>query len=232
VDAAIFHTIARIRNRDPTIYDASTQVFDVAESSIPAKNTQTRQSKQEKALRLKDIDRMALLGQLPTQHNLKPTPMEEEAALRAETRAAFHVENALDDSSDDLLTERKKDDKVDSSKEYRRFLVESVGKNALKLILQQDSEEDAMTKKDEDFLTNYILNRGWLEVDEADRIPTHQEIISHSSDEEARGEGPSGSNAMSVAHVQKKPIAFVESAYKPLEEVDDDDDADFEDKVA
>jgi protein KRI1 len=215
VDVAIFQTIAKIRSRDPAIYDAKTDLFDAVSSSAAVRKPSA------KALKLKDVDRMALLGQLKGAAPA-PTPLEEEAALKAETLAAFHADEAsgASDSDSDFLDLRPTNDEPATTDDYKKFLAEHVGEKTLKKLLSQRKVDATVSKEDDAFLSDYILNRGWIDRTEA-RIPTQSEILRENVDEDV---DVSGANSMPVAHVQR-------SAWKALEEVDDDEDAEFEDKA-
>lgn len=156
---------------------------------------------------LKDMERMRLLGQQkPAGTVHQPTPAEAEAALRAETRAAFHqdeddsgAESGDEDDDDNLLQVRAKTSAEDEEEDpAMRALVEST------------------LATDDAFLRDFILKRGWVDKTKS-ALPTHEQIVGKDR-AESEFEGPTGANA-------------VGPGYKPLPGVDDDEDLDFEDKA-
>lgn len=206
VDAAILRTIAKIKAKDPSIYESKASVYDelekAAQTSGPAAQQKVKTAK-EKPVTLKDMERMRLLGQQKSeQHQNEPTPAEAEEALRAETRAAFHQDDSDDSDSDvaDGLLKVRSTEKPDDEDEdpAMRALVEST------------------LASDDAFLRDFILKRGWLDKNKGS-VPTHEQIVGKDR-QQAEFEGPTGANAIGPG-------------YKPLPAVDDDEDLEFEDKA-
>ncbi|KAG1772093.1 hypothetical protein EDD22DRAFT_976667 [Suillus occidentalis] len=200
VDAAILRTLARIKKKDPAIYDAENIIFEGrSRSALPFSKPLTfRQAALASALE-------ANTSRSPTPEPYIPTHTEEQLQLRDETRAAFHT--AVDESDDDGLLvprEKTKDELEHEEEEYREYLRHAVGQDLEGLIEIENSgigaeaekgEEGAggkrksKTKKkgkevkgkskqeaDQEFLMNYILNRGWIDKS-AKRLPTYKEIV-------------------------------------------------------
>ncbi|KAI0300435.1 KRI1-like family C-terminal-domain-containing protein [Multifurca ochricompacta] len=232
LDVAILRTLARIKARDPGIYDVSRNVFEEEHSNskfhtLPA-STHQKKAKADKPLTLPGQRLVAALDAVAPHSPLSEAPsppspsthVAEQAALRAETIAAFHfstVERGLDanDMEQDegglfTLREKTKDEMEQEEAEYRAYLEREVG--SLEKILdlgdngkgetRPKGEEDAQphhsekeigkgkrkrkkrvksavgeeTKElDQEFLINYILNRGWIDRS-ARRIPTYKEV--------------------------------------------------------
>ncbi|CAE7135950.1 unnamed protein product [Rhizoctonia solani] len=158
-------------------------------------------------------------AQSPTSGPAPLTHAQEQAALRDETISAFH--NAVqEDGADDLLTLREGviDDAEQRDEEYREFLQREVGEDISQLLwveeggvkVKEDPEpvtdERASSKEgkkkkgkrkerkqetDEEFLMNYILNRGWIDESE-NRAPTYKEVVGVESKAKAKGETSSG----------------------------------------
>ncbi|CEL56581.1 Protein kri1 OS=Schizosaccharomyces pombe (strain 972 / ATCC 24843) GN=kri1 PE=1 SV=1 [Rhizoctonia solani AG-1 IB] len=220
VDAALLRTLAKIRRKDPEIYDSKVGVFDEEAKQTQGKGlTRTRPAKDKsKPLTIKQQNLAALLESgsrptSPTSGPTLPTHAQEQAALRDETISAFH--NAVqEDGADDLLTLREgvKDETEQRDEEYRDFLQREVGEDISQLLWVEDGgvkvkEEDpkpATSKKeegkkkkakrkerkqetDEEFLMNYILNRGWVDKSE-NRAPTYKEIVGVGSKAKAKDE--------------------------------------------
>ncbi|KAF8740413.1 KRI1-like family, partial [Rhizoctonia solani] len=221
VDAALLRTLAKIRRKDPEIYDSKVGVFDEEAKRTQGTNlARTRPSKDKsKPLTIKQQNLAALLesGSRPTSPTSDPAPLthaQEQAALRDETISAFH--NAVkEDEADDLLTLREgvKDEAEQREEEYRDFLQREVGEDISQLLwveeggvkIKEDDTnlaEDDQAKKeerkkkrakrkehkqetDEEFLMNYILNRGWIDKSE-NRAPTYKEIVGVESKAKAK----------------------------------------------
>ncbi|KZO90589.1 Krr1-domain-containing protein [Calocera viscosa TUFC12733] len=215
VDAAILKTLSRIRRGDPTIYEQGKNIFEEeatrmarrsGSAGMPAKQVKNG----SKPITLRDMAVDALLHPGRDEDPL-PTHAQEQAALRAETISAFKVATADDD--DDLLSLRNPADEMDSAA-YRQFLLETVGEDDVKVALVMEETErgaqgptktaqgaeDAKTARrkkkgrtnaiaDEDFLMNYILNRGWVDQSQL-RNPTFEEVATHPHGE------PSGSHSV------------------------------------
>ncbi|KAM0793475.1 hypothetical protein ACM66B_000917 [Microbotryomycetes sp. NB124-2] len=187
VDAAILRTLAKIRNKDPSVYETERQVFDEEEtaigSNVKSKDGSSRQAKSKPVL-LKDYQRQRVLAD-PTlsisdqtpDSSFKPlTHRQEELALKDEVKRAFMGDSQDEDEDDDLLVARDKTkDEIDNEeREYAEFLKANAGGKAV---------EDALAAEDR-FLKEYILNRGWIdrEANES-RIPSYAEITGADDDD-------------------------------------------------
>lgn len=218
VDAAIFRTLQRIRNKDAALYDSKTDIFaqeaEAAEraarlsgsSSAGPKKAGT--TKKDKKVTLQDYQRQRVQELIETSDNpaealadattsdrakgiyndqegeAMPFAQEQEA-LRKEVSQAFHA--GLDDA-DDLFVKRSEAQNGDGSSSYREAVIASLGPNAdeetirqairrnrpdqasasTSVLVADDSNDD---KKNEDFLLNYILNRGWIDKSAEDPRP-------------------------------------------------------------
>ncbi|KAG9080924.1 hypothetical protein FRC06_005996, partial [Ceratobasidium sp. 370] len=142
VDAALLRTLAKIRRKDPEIYDSSVGIFSEEAKktqgkspvlSRPAKDKACRFHRQNsKPLTIKQQNLATLLesSSRPT----SPTPAQlthaqEQAALRDETISAFH--NAVQEDDDGLLTLREgvRDEAELREEEYKDFLEREVGED-------------------------------------------------------------------------------------------------------
>ncbi|POY71428.1 hypothetical protein BMF94_5741 [Rhodotorula taiwanensis] len=195
VDAAILRTLAKIRAKDPSVYEEGRNVFDEEEAETAAarrsrnaaSSSSSSRQKAAKPVLLKDFQRARLLAnpegddEATTGANggYQPTPVEEERMLKQEMKAAFlGAGSGSDDSEDEdddaeaggLFKKRDKDDdeRVREEQDYEKFLESAVGKKAVKAAL---GDEEA-------FLRDYILNRGWIDrEDEAHHVPSYEEIV-------------------------------------------------------
>lgn len=209
VDAAILRTLARIRRKDPSIYEQGKNVFDEEREKLgdaaPAKRIKKDKSKPI------TMRQHALASALnPDSRTPSPEPLthaDEQVALRQETIAAFHT--AVDKEVDDdflIPREKTKDEIEREEEEYRAFLEREVGDDLKEVVtldvpgdaemkVEEAAEEQQKKKRkkrkgegqlkkseaegDQEFLMNYILNRGWIDHS-ARRLPTYKEITSKS----------------------------------------------------
>ncbi|KAG1739083.1 KRI1-like family C-terminal-domain-containing protein [Suillus paluster] len=216
VGAAILRTLARIRKKDPAIYNAEKSIFEEEQKRTAVRAPQVQERKTKDKSKPLTIRQAALASALEANTSRSPTPephipthTEEQRQLRDETRAAFHT--AVDQSDDDGLLvprEKTKDELEHEEEEYREYLKHAVGEDLEGLVVvensgidagTEDSEERAgdkeksKTKKkgdkakgmskqeaDQEFLMNYILNRGWIDKS-ARRLPTYKEIVKPTS---------------------------------------------------
>ncbi|SPO29637.1 related to KRI1 - KRRI-Interacting protein 1 [Ustilago trichophora] len=215
VDAAIFRTLQRIRNKDAALYDSKTDIFaqeaEAAEraarasgggsSTIAPKKAGT--TKKDKKVTLQDYQRQRVQELIETADNPaealadattsdrvkgifpnddqddKMPFAQEQEELRKEVSQAFHA--GIDDE-DDLFVKRS-EAQNGSGSSYRDAVIASLGPDADEETIRQairrnapnveDSTSTITTsvldmgkeeeKKNEDFLLNYILNRGWID---------------------------------------------------------------------
>ncbi|GAA6059080.1 hypothetical protein JCM10212_002051 [Sporobolomyces blumeae] len=181
VDAAILRTLARIKAKDPAVYDADRDVFEEEEARTASGSTAktTKKAASSKPVLLKDYQRSRLLANPEGDDDLDastlPTPAQEQAMLKSEITAAFHNAGGSDDGSDDdgdVFQKREKgdDERAKEERDYEKFLETNVGKKAVKEAL---GDEEA-------FLRDYILNRGWLDRENDSRVPSYEEIVGDS----------------------------------------------------
>ncbi|KAG5650999.1 hypothetical protein H0H81_010258 [Sphagnurus paluster] len=222
VDAAILRTLARIKRKDPAIYDAEKNIFggmsNIQEQEKIAPTTKRTKVAKDKSKPV-TIRQVALQSALnPDSRSPSPEPLphvEEQRALRDETIAAFHDAVSDKDDEDNLLIPREKtqDEREMEEEEYRAFLEREVGGDLRELVTTEAAEEEVKVEEqteviedeegkkkkkkkksknseaqvvkskqesDQEFLMNYILNRGWIDRT-ANRIPTYGEITSSKS---------------------------------------------------
>ncbi|EJD08084.1 uncharacterized protein FOMMEDRAFT_116527 [Fomitiporia mediterranea MF3/22] len=162
VDAAILRTLARIKRRDPGIYDAQKDVFE--EEQQRTKGSFSFQAKD------KDRRKPLLLRQHILNSNLKttsrspspvpdgPTHAEEQATLRKETITVFHTavpDDVASEDEDDILIprEKTKDEIEQEQEEYRSFLAREVGEDIGGLVTVESTGpalEDGEEEKERD----------------------------------------------------------------------------------
>ncbi|GAA5980268.1 hypothetical protein JCM11641_005524 [Rhodosporidiobolus odoratus] len=197
VDAAILATLAKIRAKDPSVYQSDRNVFEEEEartaSLSTASTSRTNKSSSSKPVLLKDYQRARLLANPEDDDSLdaaepsayiEPTPVQEQARLKSEIKAAFKGLDEDEDEEGGLFTRRAKgeDERDKEERDYEKFLETAVGKKAVKAALGNE----------EAFLRDYILNRGWIDrEDDANHIPSYDEIVNDSSEKKKKKKGKS-----------------------------------------
>ncbi|KAG1878816.1 KRI1-like family C-terminal-domain-containing protein [Suillus subluteus] len=196
MDAAILRTLARIKKKDPAIYNAENTIFEGTRSrSAPpfSKPLTFRQATLASALE-------ANTSRSPTPEPHIPTYTEEQRQLRDETRTAFHAAAESDDDELIVPREKTKDELEDEEQEYKEYLKHVVGPDLESLIEAENGEQGADEKKksktkksgneakgmskqeaDQEFLVSYILNRGWIDKS-TKRLPTYNDIVGKAKD--------------------------------------------------
>ncbi|KAF9442814.1 hypothetical protein P691DRAFT_779207 [Macrolepiota fuliginosa MF-IS2] len=271
VDAAILRTLARIRRKDPSIYESSKGVFEEEQEKLASKAAFTVPGKTKK----KDKDspkpvtlrQAALEAQLNSSRSPSPEPLthvQEQQELQKETISAFHAATGggVVDDDDDLLVprEKTKDEQEQEEEEYRAYLEREVGdlrdiigdndvkvkakdepvdhdseeggKKKRKKKKKSGKEEDGVTtlknqkskEEDQEFLMNYILNRGWIDKSK-DRVPTYHEVTkSKSNPKKSKPKATIDSDSDSDPH----PSNHAEDKHVSDKGDDTDSDASFE----
>ncbi|KAL4071267.1 hypothetical protein V8B97DRAFT_441289 [Scleroderma yunnanense] len=152
VDAAILRTLARIRKKDPEIYNGDRQVFQENRTKDRAPLVKTKSKDKTKPLTVRQAALSAALedgGHAPSR-SPSPQPLthiEEQSLLQSETRAAFHgaIESSNNDDEDDLLVPRSRaHDEIElEEEEYKTFLEREVGEELQELVtVDVDGGED------------------------------------------------------------------------------------------
>ncbi|KAJ6590018.1 KRI1-like family C-terminal-domain-containing protein [Mycena vulgaris] len=230
MDAAILRTLARIKRKDPGIYEEGKNIFGEeqekttksAKASLSRPGGPVKEPKDKgKPLTIRAANlQSALLSRSASPEAPEPvTHVEEQRRLRDETIAAFHAVEG--DEEEDWLVPREKtmDEVAREEEEYRTFLEKEVGDlrdlvdvGGDSAVVEQLQEEESGSKKkkkkkekksneegsskaagsskqeqDQDFLVNYILNRGWIDRS-SKRVPTYGEVTSQSKKGKAKAQ--------------------------------------------
>ncbi|KAK4705353.1 protein KRI1, partial [Phenoliferia sp. Uapishka_3] len=228
VDAAILRTLAKIRQKDPTVYEEGRNVFDEEELGLASTSTlPSKSSKSSKPVLLKDYQRARMLldptDSLPDQPSAEGfarTFAQEAIDLKAEVTKAF--QGGESDDEDDLLVprEKTKDEREKEDEEYKRFLKANVG----------DREVEDALEQEEKFLRDYILNRGWIDRSgNKSRIPSYNEVTGGGS-----GYGSPPPEKKEKKEKKAKVVAEAEEGDNetiPDPGANDSEDSEFEDRA-
>ncbi|KAG0369944.1 KRI1-like family C-terminal-domain-containing protein [Gamsiella multidivaricata] len=193
LDGQIMKTIGLIRAQDPKIYEATNHFFIPSEMEEARKRWKEKQKeeKKNKPMNLKDYHRKVLIENngivnedaedKKVWDESKVTHVEQQERLKKEMKSAFLGGGDDDDGDDSFFTQKAKTKEEEEAEEedYKRFLMESMGSSKAGTNAFQDWREYKNAPdmdKDEAFLMDYILNRGW--IDKSQKKTLHyKEII-------------------------------------------------------
>ncbi|KAG8816368.1 hypothetical protein FRC19_000412 [Serendipita sp. 401] len=261
MDVAMLRTLAKIRNKDPTIYDSKKNVFEDEKDTVS--NLRMKKTSKEKTKTL-TIKQHALNSILDPNGSRTPSPApltyaKEQEILKKETVQAFKsaVVSGSEDSDEDgflVPREKTKGEIEQEQEEYRAVLQREIGPNVdIKELItvdegieriheagegdttmpskkkkkRKDSKQDRAKKEqsDQDFLANYILNRGWIDQSTR-RLPTYDEVTrvkdskeKHKNKKQKEGEHETASATL----VEDTPS---QGAQENMDDIDEEDDFD------
>ena len=189
MDAAILRTLQRIRAKDSDLYDANNRVFDSEQAALAHHAFPTAQRDSSgKKVTLRDYQRSRIEEAIKTSSDpakaiadattyrpetndtALPTHDAEQEAIRSEFLNA-----AQDSDEEDDLFQVKRVSGDDSSTDYRTAILGALdakeGEDQVRNLLRDHTDDKSRSKENEDFLMNYILNRGWVDKDAAPSAP-------------------------------------------------------------
>ncbi|KAF9093727.1 KRRI-Interacting protein 1 [Mortierella sp. GBA35] len=197
VDGQIMKTIGLIRAQDPKIYEATSHFFIPSEMEKARKQWKEKQAEEKKSkpMNLQDYHRQVLLedggmvDEAAEDRKQKAkavsemTHVEQQEHLKREMKSAFMGgdDGDEDEDTDSFFTQKAKtkEDEEAEEEDYKRFLMESMGSKSGGAAAFQDWREyknAPSMDKDEAFLMDYILNRGWIDKSQK-KTPSYKEII-------------------------------------------------------
>ncbi|KAF9268494.1 Krr1-domain-containing protein [Marasmius fiardii PR-910] len=139
MDAAILRTLARIKRKDPEIYNSKTGIFEEEQKKVDPFQTKKKHAKDKsKPVTVRQVALEAALETGSRTPSPEPQPLthaEEQRRLRDEVIAAFH-RNDDDEEGDDFLVPREKnqDELEKEEEEYRTFLERNAGTDLRELV--------------------------------------------------------------------------------------------------
>ncbi|KAI6029388.1 Krr1-domain-containing protein [Pisolithus microcarpus] len=155
-DAAILRTLARIKKKDPNIYDGHRQVFEEEEDRTkdraPLIRAKTKDKSKPLTIRQAALSAVLEDGEAPSR-SPSPQPLthiEEQSILQSETRAAFHsaVDSSKKGMTDLLIPRSRTRDEIEKEEEeYKAFLEREVGEELRELITGDESQADQSDEK-------------------------------------------------------------------------------------
>ncbi|KAG7491555.1 hypothetical protein MATL_G00005050 [Megalops atlanticus] len=210
-----YRTLSLLKKKDPKIYQQDAK-FYTEEESVAANDDQPSTSKKkEKPMFLKDYERQVILEKGGKYEDEEDESDDEEAAKRRERAASpsyiqeqkelkesfrkfvqdSDEEDGDGDGNSELLTRRIKTEE-EKDKEEADYLEWLKGQAELEGVEKvqdmkylRDYWNDPQLDERERFLRDYILNKGYLDEEEEDKIPTYDEVVQDEvEDSEEEGE--------------------------------------------
>ncbi|CAJ0650746.1 7132_t:CDS:10 [Entrophospora sp. SA101] len=167
VDAQIMKTITAIRSKDPKVYNSQANFFADEEIEKARKQWQEKQKKKKsgtKPIHLKDYHRQILLKN----GGNDDSDSDNDISTKAYNKKLE-------------LTPIEEEQKLKEELKAMASTIDNVNENQIKE--WQNFKENPNVDNDEAFLTEYILNRGWVDKDLI-RIPTYEELVAEHHDSE------------------------------------------------
>lgn len=215
IERDFYRTLSLLKKKDPKIYREDAQFYteNAAETSSNAQPSTSK--KAEKPMYLKDYERKVILERGGKYEDDSDEDTDDEDAAKRRERAAspsyIQEQNQLKESfrqfiqhsdeegseggEDEFLKRRIKtqDEKDKEEEDYVEWLkgqVELDGPEEVQdMKYLRDYWNDPELDEKERFLRDFVLNKGYLENEDNDRIPTYDEVLqSDVEDSEEEGE--------------------------------------------
>ncbi len=194
---------------DPSVNFFDAKQLEAIEKEWLAKHGESnkaKMSRNEKPVTLKDYHRKLLLSGAYSnetqggeeeeekefeQESSEITHVQEQEKLKKEIKAAFQADASASDEEEDLFKKRPRSvqEIARDEEDYRNFLLEnlSTADNAkesmsdwLNYRAGKDSSNRPEQSKDDAFLIDYVLNKGWMDKTQS-RLPSYDQIVAEAS---------------------------------------------------
>ena len=215
VDAAILRTLQRIREKGSDLYDADNRVFDTEQAQL-RKGAPSARSSSSKKMTLQDYQRSRVLDAMknssdPAKDIADATMRQPEPAMDTKMPATHDAEQeairaefldaAREDGEDDDLFHVRKADGEDT---YRSALMNALGdegnEDQIRSLLRDHTDDASRSKESEDFLMNYIMNRGWVDTDLPTTAPNARDWEAEAAELESEASFDSAADAFEHAY--------------------------------
>ncbi|XP_028842305.1 protein KRI1 homolog isoform X2 [Denticeps clupeoides] len=204
-----YRTLSLLKKKDPKIYQTDAKFYKDDASDPSSDERPSTSKKTPKPMFLKDYERQVILERGGKYED--DTDEEEEAGRRMDERTAspsyiqeqkelkesFHKFVQDCESSDGeapllrrrVKTQKEKDEEEADYVEWLKGQAELDAKDDVQdMKYLKEYWSDPQLDEKERFLRNYILNKGYLEEDEEERIPTYDEVVEEVDDSDEEGE--------------------------------------------
>ncbi|XP_064180040.1 protein KRI1 homolog [Anguilla rostrata] len=209
-----YRTLSLLKKKDPKIYQQDAKFYTAQESSGDSDDQPSTSKKQEKPMFLKDYERKVILEKggkyeddddesdeevaKRMERDASPSYMQEQRELKESFQKFVQdsdEEGSEEDGGSQLLTRRMKtqEEKDKEEVDYMEWLkgqAELEGAEEVQdMTYLREYWNDPQLDERERFLRDYVLNKGYLDEDEEDRIPSYDEIVQDEvEDSEEEGE--------------------------------------------
>lgn len=215
LDRDFYRTLSLLKKKDPKIYQTDAKFYSEESSESGDEEKPSTSKKSEKPMFLKDYERKVILergGKYDDEEEdsdeeisnkmqeraASPTYIQEQKDLKESFRKFLHDsdEEGSSDKDEELLTRRTKtqEEKDREEADYVEWLkgqAELEGEEEIKdMKYLRDYWNNPGLDEKESFLRDYVLNKGYLEEDDEERIPTYDEVVQDDVDD-SEGEGES-----------------------------------------
>uniref|UniRef100_A0A4W5LNI7 Protein KRI1 homolog n=1 Tax=Hucho hucho TaxID=62062 RepID=A0A4W5LNI7_9TELE len=210
VERDFYRTLSLLKKKDPKIYQTDATFYTVEDASI-GDDAQPSTSKKttEKPMYLKDYERKVILergGKYEDDDDDEESDDEERAASpsyiqeQRELKESFRkfIQDSDEEGSEEdfqLLkrrtkTQKEKDEEEEDYVDWLKGQAELDGpEEAQDMKYLRDYWNDPELDEKECFLRDFVLNKGYMEKDDVDRIPSYDEVVNDDvEDSEEDGE--------------------------------------------
>ncbi|XP_016302839.1 protein KRI1 homolog [Sinocyclocheilus anshuiensis] len=213
LDRDFYRTLSLLKKKHPKIYQKDAKFFTEEASGSGSDDQPSTSKKSEKPMFLKDYERKVILerggkyddddeddsadevvSRKMQKRAASPTYIQEQKELQESFRK-FVQDSDDEDGGRQLLTRRTKtqEEKDKEEADYVEWLkgqAELEGEEGVRdMKYLRDYWNNPELDERESFLRDYVLNKGYLEEDEEDRIPTYNELMQEDvEDSEEEGE--------------------------------------------
>ncbi|KAI0229053.1 Kinetochore protein Spc24 [Massospora cicadina] len=197
IDSQILKTLVLLKTKNADIYDSNKKFFD--EKALEAAREKLKKNKEgadSAPITLKTLQQERFSKgyvEEPEESEARAEGFEnslslaqEQRKIKQELKMAVEEEIKDVDSDDEFFVKRKQtaEERLAEEEEYRQFLLQEMAKaDSTKQVFDQWASYKDNPNKDDAFLMDYMLNRGWLDKN-AGKAPTYEEIVADIEEEE------------------------------------------------
>ncbi|XP_010872832.2 protein KRI1 homolog [Esox lucius] len=205
-----YRTLSLLKKKDPKIYQSDAKFF--IEEDVSIGNAQPSTSKiTQKPMYLKDYERKVILeraGKYEEEESDEEAAMRERAASpsyiqeQRELKESFRKfiqdsdeEGSVKEDDDSQLLKRRTKTQEEKDKEDEDYVNWLKGQAELEspeelqdMKYLRDYWNDPELDEKERFLRDFVLNKGYIDKDAEDRIPSYDEVVNELDDSEEDGE--------------------------------------------
>nr|XP_046186531.1 protein KRI1 homolog [Oncorhynchus gorbuscha] len=213
VERDFYRTLSLLKKKDPKIYQTDATFYTVEDASIGDDAQPSTSNKTEKPMYLKDYERKVILERGGKYEDDEEESDDEEAAKRRERAASpsyiqeqrelkesfrkFIQDSDEECSEEDFQllkrrtkTQEEKDKEEEDYVDWLKGQAELGGPEEVQdMKYLRDYWNDPELDEKECFLRDFVLNKGYMEKDDVDRIPSYDEVVNDDvEDSEEDGE--------------------------------------------